>query len=72
MIRCAPQILVHRGAVLGWAMGGKRTGALLGPTIGGRAMGAGLSLVVVFGLFCVPQLITGMAALAVRSGAVQP
>ena len=55
-----------RATGLGWAMGIGRVGALLGPLIGGAALGAGLPLVVVFGIFCVPMLATGFAALAVR------
>lgn len=55
-----------RATGLGWAMGIGRVGALLGPLIGGWAIGAGLPLVVVFGIFCVPMLATGIAAMAVR------
>ena len=55
-----------RATGLGWAMGVGRVGALLGPLIGGWAMGAGLPLVWVFGIFCVPMLATGAAAMAIR------
>ncbi len=55
-----------RATGLGWAMGIGRVGALLGPLIGGAALSAGLPLVVVFGIFCVPMLATGFAAMAVR------
>lgn len=55
-----------RATGLGWAMGIGRVGALLGPVIGGSAMSAGLPLVVVFGIFCVPMLATGLAAMAIR------
>jgi MFS family permease len=55
-----------RATGLGWAMGIGRVGALLGPLIGGAAISAGLPLVVVFGIFCVPMLATGFAAMAVR------
>jgi MFS family permease len=55
-----------RATGLGWAMGIGRIGALLGPLIGGWALSAGLPLVMVFGIFCVPMLATGFAARAVR------
>jgi len=55
-----------RATGLGWAMGIGRIGALLGPLIGGWALSAGLPLVMVFGIFCVPMLVTGFAAMAVR------
>ena len=47
-------------------MGIGRIGALLGPLIGGWALSAGLPLVMVFGIFCLPMLATGFAAMAVR------
>ena len=55
-----------RATGLGWAMGVGRFGALLGPLIGGWALSAGLPLVMVFAIFCVPMLATGFAAMAVR------
>jgi MFS family permease len=55
-----------RATGLGWAMGVGRIGALLGPLIGGWALGAGLPLVWVFGIFCVPMLATGAAAMAIN------
>lgn len=55
-----------RATGLGWAMGIGRVGALLGPLIGGWAISAGLPLVMVFAIFCVPMLATGLAALAIR------
>ena len=55
-----------RATGLGWAMGIGRIGALLGPLIGGWALSAGLPLVMVFGIFCVPMLATGFAVMAVR------
>lgn len=57
-----------RATGLGWAMGIGRIGAFLGPLIGGWALGAGLPLVAVFGIFCLPMLATGFAALAVQLG----
>lgn len=56
-----------RATGIGWAMGIGRIGALIGPMIGGVALGAGLPLVAVFGIFCVPMLLTGAAALAIRT-----
>ena len=47
------------------AMGIGRLGALLGPMVGGWAMGAGLPLVGVFGIFCVPMAVTGLCAMAI-------
>jgi len=47
-------------------MGIGRIGAVLGPLIGGLAIGKGLPLVAVFGIFCVPMLAMGIAALSVR------
>lgn len=55
-----------RATGLGWAMGVGRAGALAGPLVGGLAMGAGWPLVGVFGIFCVPLLLTAAAARAVR------
>lgn len=55
-----------RATGLGWAMGIGRVGALLGPLIGGWALSAGLPLVMVFGIFCVPMLATGFAVMSVR------
>ena len=55
-----------RATGIGWAMGVGRLGALFGPMVGGWAMGAGLPLVVVFGIFCVPMAITGLCAMAIR------
>ncbi len=55
-----------RATGIGWAMGVGRAGALLGPMLGGWAMGAGLPLVMVFGIFCVPLVTTALAALAIR------
>ncbi|GHC83381.1 MFS transporter [Novosphingobium pokkalii] len=57
-----------RATGIGWAMGVGRAGALLGPVIGGAAMGAGLPLVAVFAIFCVPMLLTGLCAVAIRLG----
>lgn len=58
-----------RATGLGWAMGVGRAGALLGPMIGGWAIGEGLPLVAVFGIFCAPLVVNGVAALAVRPDA---
>ena len=55
-----------RATGLGWAMGVGRIGAMLGPLVGGFAIGEGLPLVAVFGIFCVPMLVTGVAALWIR------
>jgi len=55
-----------RATGLGWAMGIGRIGAFAGPLVGGWGMNAGLPLVVVFGIFCVPMLATGCAALAIH------
>ena len=55
-----------RATGLGWAMGVGRAGALIGPMLGGWAMGAGLSLVSVFAIFCVPMLATALAASLIR------
>lgn len=55
-----------RATGIGWAMGIGRGGALLGPMIGGWAIGLGLPLVAIFGMFCLPMLITGLCALAIR------
>ena len=55
-----------RATGLGWAMGIGRIGAVLGPLIGGMAIGKGLPLVAVFGIFCVPMVAMGIAALSVR------
>lgn len=54
-----------RATGLGWAMGIGRVGALIGPLLGGWGLGAGLPLVVVFGMFFVPMLAAGIAAMAV-------
>ena len=54
-----------RATGIGWAMGVGRLGALLGPMVGGWAMGAGLPLVGVFGIFCVPMAITGFCAMMI-------
>jgi len=51
---------------LGWAMGIGRLGAFLGPLVGGWAIGHELPLVAVFGIFCIPLLITGAPAVNVR------
>jgi MFS transporter, AAHS family, 4-hydroxybenzoate transporter len=55
-----------RATGLGWAMGIGRIGSLMGPLVGGWAMGAQWPLVMVFAFFCVPMLITGACAMAVR------
>ena len=55
-----------RATGIGWAMGVGRAGALIGPMLGGWAMGAGLSLVSVFAIFCVPMLATALAASLIR------
>jgi MFS family permease len=55
-----------RATGIGWAMGVGRAGALVGPMVGGWAMGAGLPLVAVFAIFCVPMLLTGVCAAAIR------
>ena len=55
-----------RATGLGWAMGIGRIGSLMGPLLGGWAMGAGLPLVTVFAIFCVPMLVTGVCASLVR------
>lgn len=55
-----------RATGIGWAMGVGRAGALVGPMVGGWAMGAGLPLVAVFAIFCVPMLLTGACAMAIR------
>jgi len=55
-----------RATGIGWAMGIGRAGALVGPMIGGWAIGLSLPLVAIFGMFCVPMLITGLCALAIR------
>lgn len=57
-----------RATGLGWAMGIGRVGAFLGPLIGGWALGAGLPLVAVFGIFCLPMMAAGSAAMALRMG----
>lgn len=57
-----------RATGLGWAMGVGRAGALLGPLVGGWALGAGLPLVGVFAIFCVPLLAGALAASLVRPG----
>jgi len=55
-----------RATGLGWAMGIGRVGALIGPLLGGWAMGTGMPLVMVFGIFCVPILAAGLAAMALE------
>lgn len=55
-----------RATGIGWAMGIGRAGALVGPMIGGWAIGLSLPLIAIFGMFCVPMLITGLCALAIR------
>lgn len=47
-------------------MGIGRIGSLMGPLLGGWAMGAGLPLVMVFAIFCVPMLATGVCAMMVH------
>ena len=54
-----------RATGIGWAMGVGRLGALMGPMVGGWAMGAGLPLVGVFCIFCVPMAITGLCAMGI-------
>lgn len=55
-----------RATGIGWAMGIGRVGSLIGPLVGGWALGAGLPLVMVFAIFCVPMLITGVCAMGVK------
>jgi MFS transporter, AAHS family, 4-hydroxybenzoate transporter len=55
-----------RATGIGWAMGVGRIGALLGPVVGGWSLGAGLPLIAVFGIFCLPLLATAAAATAIR------
>jgi MFS transporter, AAHS family, 4-hydroxybenzoate transporter len=55
-----------RATGIGWAMGVGRIGALLGPVVGGWSLGAGLPLIAVFGIFCLPLLLTGAAAMSIR------
>jgi MFS family permease len=51
-----------RATGIGWAMGAGRTGAILGPLLAGYLMDGGASTLALFCIFCVPLVISGLAA----------
>ena len=52
---------------IGWGIGLGRFGAIISPTLGGMALGLELSVVVIFTLFAIPYVISGVAQYLIRS-----
>ena len=52
---------------VGWGIGAGRLGAVLGPIVAGYFVGGGPSLPLHFMIFAIPCLISGGAAMAIRS-----
>jgi benzoate transport len=55
-----------RGTGIGWAMGMGRIGAVIGPMLGGFLLAAKVSLALIFGIFAVPILLSGICVMLIR------
>ena len=52
---------------IGWGIGLGRFGAIISPALGGVAIGLELPVVVIFTLFAIPFVISGVAQYLIRS-----
>jgi MFS transporter, AAHS family, 4-hydroxybenzoate transporter len=57
----------RRATGIGWAVGIGRGGAVIGPLIGGYMMAAQAPLPLLFGVYCVPLLLCGLAVYLIGS-----